>query len=92
MNTPKWIVVFALVLALAMPATPVSAQSPATSISLSPPTPNPGVVGGDISFTLVLNVSNINPGMAGIDFYFSYDPAFVAPSPFGVVESLPDFF
>jgi hypothetical protein len=92
MNTPKWIVSISLVLALAMSATPVSAQSPSTSVTLSPPTPNPGIVGGDISFTLVVNVANIVPGVAGIDFFMSFDPLFVTPSPFGVVESLPDFF
>jgi hypothetical protein len=92
MNLLKWIVLIALVLALIVPATPVSAQSPSTSVTLSPPTPNPGVVGADISFTLVLNVANINPGVAGIDFFMSFDPLFVTPSPFGAVESLPDFF
>ena len=92
MNTHKLIVTIALVLALAMQARPVSAQSPSTSVTLSPPTPNPGVVGGDISFTLVVDVANISPGVAGIDFFFSFNPAFVTPSPFGVAESLPDFF
>ena len=90
MNMHKWIVTVALVLALAMPATPVSAQSPSTSVTLSPPTPNPGVVGGDISFTLVVNVANIVPGVAGIEFWFSYPVGFVTPSP--VVEPLSDFF
>lgn len=90
MNTHKWIVTIMLVLALAMPATSVSAQSPSTSVSFSPPTPNPGVVGGDISFTLVLNVANIVPGVAGVEIWFTYPAAFVTPSP--TVEPLPDFF
>ena len=90
MNTSKLIIVVILVLALSMPAMPVSAQSPATSVSFSSPTPNPGVVGGDISFTLVVNVANIDPGVAGIDFYFTYDPLYVTPVP--TVDPLPDFF
>lgn len=94
MNAHKWIVTVALVLALAMPATPASAQSPATSVSFTLPTPHPGVVGADLSFTLVLDVANIVPGVAGVDVYFTYDPAFVAPGvvPIPVVEPLPDFF
>ena len=93
MNTPKWLIAIVLVLALSMPATPVSAQSPATSVILSPPTPNPGVVGADISFTLVLDVANIVPGVAGVDIYLTYPPV-VAPNlaPPGIVEPLPDFF
>ncbi|HLF75473.1 MAG TPA: hypothetical protein VI524_14045 [Anaerolineales bacterium] len=92
MNTTKWIVAIALVLALSVPATPVSAQ--ATAIRLTPPTPNPGLIGDDINFALVVDVTDINPGVAGVDIYLSYNPAFVAPSssPLGVVEPLPDFF
>ena len=93
MNTPKWIIVIVLVLALSMPATPVSAQSPATSVTLSPPTPNPGVVGADISFTLMIDVANIVPGVAGVDIYLTYPPT-VTPNlaPPGLVEPLLDFF
>ena len=94
MNRPRWLVIFALVLALAIPVTPVSAQSPATSVTFTLPTPNPGVVGADLSFTLVLDVANIVPGVAGVDVYFTFNPAFVAPNsvPIPVVEPLPDFF
>jgi len=36
----------------------------------------------------------MNPGVAGVDIYLTYNPAFVVPStsPLGVVEPLPDFF
>jgi hypothetical protein len=94
MKTYKCFVITALVLALSVPVTPVSAQSPATSVTLTLPTPHPGVVGADLSFMLVLDVANIVPGVAGVDVYFTYNPAFVVPNPgpIPVVEPLPDFF
>jgi hypothetical protein len=94
MNTPKWLIAIVLVLALSMPASPVNAQSPATSVTLTLPTPHPGVVGADLSFTLMLDVANIVPGVAGIDVYFTYDPTYVVPNPgpIPVVEPLQDFF
>jgi len=93
MNTHKWIVTIALVLALAMQATSVSAAGTA-SIALAPPTPNPGVIGSDVSFDLVLTANDINPGVAGAEIYLGYDPLIVAPpaSPMGVAVALPDFF
>ena len=93
MHTHKWIVTIALVFALAMQAAPVSAQSPATSVTLSLPTPHPGVVLTDLSFTLGLDVANIVPGAAGIDVFVAFETFFVDPNPsVSVVELLPDFF
>ena len=92
MNKAKWIVTTALVMALAIPATPVSALS--TSIKLTPPTPNPSLIGDDINFALVIEVTDVPSGVAGVDIYLAYDPVYVMPStsPLGVVEPLPDFF
>jgi hypothetical protein len=94
MNKPKWIIAIVLVLAMSMPTIPVSAQSPATSVTLTLPTPHPGLVGADLSFSLMLDVANIVPGVAGVDVYFTYDPTFVVPNPGPIpfVEPLPDFF
>jgi hypothetical protein len=93
MNTHKWIVTIALVLALAMQAAPVSAQSPATSVTLSLPTPHPGVIFTDLSFTLGLDVANIVPGVAGIDVFVAFNTFFIGLNPsVSVVEQLPDFF
>lgn len=85
-------VTIALVLALSMPATPVSAQT--TTITLTPPTPNPALIGDDINFALVINATDVVPGVAGVDIYLTYNPLYVTPSksPLGVVEPLPDFF
>jgi hypothetical protein len=93
MNTPKWIIFIVLVFALTMPATPVRA-APSASITLTLPTPNPVMVGSEVSFALVITAESISPGVAGAEIYLSYDPLLVAPpaSPLGVVEALPDFF
>jgi hypothetical protein len=93
MNTPKWLNVIVLVLALSMPATPVSA-APAASIALTSPTPNPALIGDEVSFLLVISATDITPGVAGAEVYVSYDPALVAPpaSPLGVAVAMPDFF
>jgi len=94
MKTYKWFIIIALVLALSMPATPVSAQVPSASNTLTSPSPNPGRVGSEVSFALVLTVENINPGVTAAEIYLAYDDTLVAPpaSPLGVVEALPDFF
>ncbi len=93
MNTPKWIVVFALVLALAMPATPVSAARSA-SMSLTSPVPNQVSIGNEVSFALVFSVTDIDPGVTAAEIFLAYDDTLVEPpvSPKGGVESLPDFF
>jgi hypothetical protein len=94
MNTLRWLVIVTLVMLFSLQSIPASAQSPATSVTLTLPTPHPGVVGADLSFTLALDVANIVPGVAGIDVYFTYNPAFVMPNPgpIPVVEPLADFF
>lgn len=94
MNTPRWIIIFALVLALVMPTMSASAQAPATAITLTSPIPNPGLIGDDVNFALVVDVANIAAGVGGVDIYLTYNPAFVVPSPapLGAVEPLPDFF
>src|ERR1041385_9132045 len=93
MNTPRWIVIIALILALSIPVTSVHA-APSASILLTPPTPNPALIGDEVSFLLVISVTDITPGVAGAEIYVSYDPALVAPpaSPLGVAVALPDFF
>ncbi len=93
MNTSKWIVVFVLVLALSSPAAPVGA-APSASVTLTPPTPNPALIGDEVSFLLVISATDITPGVAGAEIYVSYDPALVAPpaSPLGVAVAMPDFF
>ena len=93
MKTYRWFVITALVLALSMPATPVSAAGSA-SITLTSPSPNPGRVGSEVSFALVLTADGINPGVTAAEIYLDYDDTLVAPpaSPLGVVEALPDFF
>jgi hypothetical protein len=94
MKTYKWFIIIALVLALSMPATPVSAQVPSASNTLTSPSPNPGRVGSEVSFALVLTVENINPGVTAAEIYLAYDDTLVTPltSPSGAVEPLPDFF
>jgi hypothetical protein len=96
MKTYKWFVITALVLALIMPVTPAGAAPPPPSASntLTAPSPNPGRVGSEVSFALILTVENINPGVTAAEIYLAYDDTLVAPptSPLGVVEALPDFF
>jgi hypothetical protein len=90
---PRWIAILVLALSLSMPATPVRA-APSASITLTPPLPNPALVGSEVSFALVITADGIDPGVAGADIYLGYDPLLVAPpaSPLSVVEALPDFF
>jgi hypothetical protein len=47
-----------------------------------------------VSFTLVITVTDINPGVSGADIYLGYNPALVEPpaSPLSVAVALPDFF
>ena len=101
MKTYRWIVVTVLVLSLGIPAMAASAATPdqtaaprSASISLTPPLPNPALTGGDITFDLVINVANIDPGVSGADVYLGYNPALVMPptTPNGAAEVLPDFF
>lgn len=93
MNASKWVVMIVLVLALSMPAMPVSAAGTA-SISLTAPSPNPVLVGSEVSFALVITTEGVSPGVSGADIYLGYDGSLTAPpaSPLGVVEALPDFF
>ena len=93
MNTPRWIVTLALILAIAIPATPVRA-APAAFISLTPPTPNPALIGDEVSFLITISATDITPGVAGAEIYVGYDPTLVAPpaSPLGVAVAMPDFF
>ena len=99
MNRSKRIAVFILVLVLIMPTMPVNAVNStlaceAASVMLTAPMPDPGLVDGDISFTVFISVSGCAPGVAGAEIYVSYDPLLVEPpaSPIGVAEALPDFF
>lgn len=82
-----------LIVLLALPATTASAAA-AASISLTAPVPNPGTVGSEVSFDLAINVTDINPGVAGAEVYLGYNPALVSPpsTPNGAAEVLPDFF
>jgi hypothetical protein len=92
MNTPKYIAVVALVLALSLPAAPVSA-APSASLILISPIPNPGQIGGDVIFELAIGVTDIDPGVAGAEIYLGYDGPVAPPvSPLGVAIALPDFF
>ncbi|HEU0294026.1 MAG TPA: hypothetical protein VFR47_14895 [Anaerolineales bacterium] len=94
MNTPKWIVVFVLVLALSVPAAPVSAACTAASVALTAPAPAPGLVGGDVSFDIIISVGDCVPGVTGAEIFLGYDHTLVEPpiSPMGVAVALPDFF
>src|SRR5215216_2343721 len=94
MNTLRWIVIFVLVLVLSLPGTPISAAGEVASMNFTAPTPTPGLVDDDVNFTLVINVSFVDPGVAGVELYLAYDPALTQPStsPLGAVVPLPDFF
>jgi hypothetical protein len=91
---PRWIVTVVLVLAFSIPATPISAAGGTASMRFSAPSPNPGLVDEDVNFSLVIDVSFVDPGVAGVELYLSYNPTLVGPStsPLGVVVPLPDFF
>jgi hypothetical protein len=101
MKKYRWIMIAFLVLALAIPATPVSAAQ-TVSLQLTSPKPNPAMVGGEITFDLAVNAeqNNLPPlpnprGVAGIELYLSYNPAVVTPptTPGSTAaEVLPDFF
>ena len=92
MKTHKWIVIIVLVLALSMQTLPAHAQGSA-SIRLTPPFPNPGLVGSDVTFELVIEVANVVPGVAGAEIYLAYNGPVAPPaSPMGVAVALPDFF
>jgi hypothetical protein len=92
MKTHKWFVITVLVLALIMRVTPASAARSA-SIQLTSPMPNPGLVGGDVIFELKIDVTDINPGVAGAEIYLGYEGSASPPvSPLGVAMALPDFF
>jgi hypothetical protein len=95
MKTYKSIVAIMFVLALILPAMPVSAKrARSAAIMLTAPSPNPVSVGSEITFDLFLSVNDINPGVAGIDIYLKYNPALVTPVNTGaeVAKVLPDFF
>lgn len=93
LKTRRWIVITVLALALIMPVSPVSA-APSASITITPPLPDPAPVGSEVSFALVITVTDITPGVAGADVYLGYDDTRVVPptSPNSVVEPFPDFF
>jgi len=102
MKTYRWIVITVLVLSLGLPAMTASAAAPyqtavpprSASISLTSPLPNPGLTGGEVTFDLVINVANIDPGVSGAEIYLGYNPVLVTPptTPNGAAEVLPDFF
>ena len=92
MNTPRWIVIVVLVMALSTPATAVRAARTA-SIRLTPPTPNPGMVEGDLIFELVIDATDVIPGVAGAEIFLAYEGSVAPPlSPLGVAQALPEFF
>lgn len=95
MKISRWIFTIVLALALSLPSLTANAQAPGTAvITITAPLPNPSVIGGDTTLNLVINVSNINPGVAGAEIYLGYNPAMVTPptTPNGAAEALPDFF
>lgn len=99
MKTYRWIFMFVLVLSLGFPAmtanaAPLLQTTRSAAITLTSPLPNPGVIGSDITFDFVINVANIDPGVAGAEIYLGYNPALVTPptTPNGAAEVLPDFF
>ena len=96
MKTRNLVLVTILILCLGWPATTVNAAGPrSAAILLGSPSPNPGLIGGDVTIDLVFAIANIDPGVAAADVYVSYNPALVAPptSPnTPVVEVRPDFF
>jgi hypothetical protein len=94
MKTYKSIFAIMFVLALILPAMPVDAKrARSAAILLTAPSPNPVSVGSEITFDLFLSVTDINPGVAGIDIYLKYNPALVEPRPGAVLATvLPDFF
>jgi hypothetical protein len=99
MKSYRWILITVLMLSLAFPAMTASAAEPQQAIgtaalSLTTPIPNPGVVGGDITFDLVISANSVIPGVGGAEVYVGYNPAMVSPptTPNGAAEILPDFF
>ena len=92
MYTPRWIVIFVLIVALSIPTTPVRAMRSA-SLRLTTPTPNPGVVEGDLVFELKIDVTDVIPGVAGAEIFLAYEGSVAPPlSPLGVAQALPEFF
>jgi hypothetical protein len=92
MYTPRWIVILILILAISIPVTPVRAARSA-SLRLTAPTPNPGVVEGDLIFELVIDATDVIPGVAGAEIFLAYDGSVAPPlSPLGVAQALPEFF
>ncbi len=94
------ILIIILVLVLALPASPVSASAfyqavPSAAIYLTAPLPNPAVAGEEVSFNLVISVTDVTPGVSGIEVFLGYDPDMVespqSPST-AVAEAWPDFF
>jgi len=92
MKIYRWFLMTVIALTLVFPSMTAGAASAA--ISLTAPLPNPGVLGGDVNFDLMINVSGIDPGVAGAEIYIGYNPTFVSPpaTPNGAAEALPDFF
>jgi hypothetical protein len=92
MNTRRWIIIIVLVFGLGMPATPVSAARSAT-ITITPPLPNPAPVGSEVSFAILITITDVTPGVSGADIYLGYDtPVEPSVSPNSAVVPLPDFF
>lgn len=80
---------------LALPFGGVNAASGQATMTLISSQPGPVLVGGEITFDLMLAVQGVTPGVAGAEVYLTYDPALVAPpvSPGQTAaEVLPDFF
>jgi hypothetical protein len=60
---------------------------------LTTPTPNPGVVEGDLIFELVIDATDVVPGVAGAEIFLAYQGSVAPPlSPLGVAQALPEFF
>jgi hypothetical protein len=60
---------------------------------LTAPTPNPGLVEGDLIFEIVIDAADVIPGVAGAEIFLAYEGSVAPPaSPLGVAQALPDFF
>jgi hypothetical protein len=98
MKTFKWIFALVLLMGLSLPTMHVRAACTSAALELTnPPTPNPAIVGSEVTFDLIVNVDNCDAGqgIAGVHVYLSYNPALVSPpsTPGATaVEVRPDFF
>jgi hypothetical protein len=99
MKSFRWIFILVLLLALSLPTMPVFALPSCTkaALELTNPAPEPAIVGGEITFDLIVNVDNCTAGagIAGVHIYLQYNPLLVAPPPTPgatAVEVRPDFF